>query len=234
MLIYAFVARDDGTVLAEHAGAKTNASQVAATCLQHAMRTPDVRTTIACDKHTFNFFKSGRWIYLAVADEAFGRQVPFAYLERIAEAWEWEYAARAERSAARSFNRAFGPRLKEQMDYLNANPESINRVAAVQRKVDETMAVMVQNIDKVVARGNRLELLVEATEDLQEAAQQFQKQGRRLRQEFWCQGVKVKIAIFSSIFLIIAFVVVFVACFGGANRCVPKRGGADSGGQRRM
>lgn len=39
--------------------------------------------------------------------------------------------------------------LRAPQAYLNAHPESINRVAAVQRKVDETMAVMVENIDKV-------------------------------------------------------------------------------------
>ncbi|KAI8473373.1 MAG: R-SNARE protein, VAMP72-family [Monoraphidium minutum] len=228
MLIFALVARRDGTVLAEHQASKGNVSEVASRCLQHAISSPDARLTITVDRHTFNFYKpSDDWIYLSVADEAFGRQIPFHYNERIAEAWQRDFAARAARAAPRSFSRSFGPRLKEQMDYLNAHPETINRVAAVQRKVDDVKTMMLENLDKVVLRGERLQLLVEATEDLEASAAQFQKQGRALRNDMWWQGAKVKAVVFSSLFLIIAVIIVLLACFGGANRCVPKRGGGD-------
>ncbi|KIY95362.1 Vesicle-associated membrane protein [Monoraphidium neglectum] len=192
-------------------------------------------------RHTFNFYKTTEWLYLAVADEAFGRQaravacagvaqratdgVPYAYLERIAEAWEGDFARRAQRAGPHSFNRSFGPRLKEQMDFLNANPEAINRVAAVQRKVEDVKSVMVENIDKVVLRGERIQLLVEAAEELEASANQFRKQGRALRQQFWWQNVKTKVAVVGGISLILAFILVFCICFAGANRCVPNKTG---------
>jgi hypothetical protein len=38
---------------------------------------------------------------------------------------------------------------------------------------------------QVLARGDRIQLLVDRTEDLQAHAQQFQKQGRQLRNRMW-------------------------------------------------
>lgn len=46
--------------------------------------------------------------FLAVADEAYGRQIPFAFLERVKEEFEGKWAASAATAAARSLDRQFG------------------------------------------------------------------------------------------------------------------------------
>lgn len=227
-LVYAAVHRGS-TLLAEYAAAAAaagNVPDVAARCLQHALESQDSRLTITCDGHTFNFLRAhgGEWLFVAAADSGFGRAVPFACLERIAEAWErGGFPTRAQRAAAHSFDRAFKPRIKEYVDHFNANPESVDRMAAVQRKVDETRSVMLENVNKVVVRGEKLQALQERTEELQASAAAFKKQGQQLRQEFWWQGAKVKIAIFASVLIILLVIGVVLGCFGGANRCVPKK-----------
>ncbi|GBF87977.1 hypothetical protein Rsub_00689 [Raphidocelis subcapitata] len=222
-LIYSFVARRDGTVVAEHAPHKGNSAQVASECLQHVIASSDPKMTITCDKHTFNFLKSGEWIFLGVADEAFGRQVPFAYLDRISEAWAAGPANKARSAAAHSFDRSFGPRMKDAMEQLNSSPETVSKVAAVQKQVEDVKSVMVENIEQVLARGDRIQLLVDRTEDLQAQAQQFQKQGRQLRTTMWWGNVKVKAAIAAIILLVLA-AIVLAACFsGGGNRCSSKK-----------
>lgn len=40
---------------------------------------------------------------------------------------------------------------------------------------------MVENIEKVIERGERIELLQDKTEDLRSNAELFQKQGKQLR-----------------------------------------------------
>ena len=39
--------------------------------------------TLMADHHTFNYLADGGYVYLVVADEEFGRQIPFACLDRI-------------------------------------------------------------------------------------------------------------------------------------------------------
>jgi hypothetical protein len=48
-IIYSFVAKADGTVLAEYAPHKGNTAQVAADCMQHVTSSADPRMTITCD-----------------------------------------------------------------------------------------------------------------------------------------------------------------------------------------
>jgi len=44
---------------------------------------------------------------------------------------------------------------------------------------------MVQNIESVLARGEKLDVLVDKTDDLQDQAQKFQRQGTMLRKKMW-------------------------------------------------
>ena len=66
----------------------------------------------AADHHTFNYLADGGYVFLVVADEEFGRQVPFACLERIKNDFKTTYADRAKDAIAHSLDRSFGPTLK--------------------------------------------------------------------------------------------------------------------------
>lgn len=46
---------------------------------------------------------------------------------------------------------------------------------------------------QVLERGEKIEVLVDKTEDLQNQAQRFQVQGRNLRNKMWWQNMKVKV-----------------------------------------
>ncbi|GBF87675.1 R-SNARE VAMP72-family protein [Raphidocelis subcapitata] len=223
-LEYAAVIRKDGTMVAEHKHGGGNVGEVAAQAAQqHALPSNDTRLTVTADGHTFNFLRQDGWLFCVVADEAFGRQVPFAFLDRAAQAWAGDgYPKRAEKGAAHSFDRAFGPRLREYMEHLNAHPESVDRLKAVQQKVEGVKLVMLENVDKVLVRGEKLQALADKTEELQNAAHQFRAQGRQLRKTMWWDNVKVKVAIFGSLFLILAVVIIVLACLAGGNRCTPK------------
>jgi hypothetical protein len=73
--------------------------------------------TITCDKHTFNFARKEGFTFLVVADEVFGRQIPFAFLERVSEDFfNNGHASKAKAAAApHSLNRTFAPVLKQHM-----------------------------------------------------------------------------------------------------------------------
>jgi hypothetical protein len=73
--------------------------------------------TITCDKHTFNFLRKEGFTFLVVADEAYGRQIPFALLERVSEDFLNTRATKAKAAAPapHSMDRTFGPKLKQHM-----------------------------------------------------------------------------------------------------------------------
>lgn len=218
-LIYSFVARDT-TVLAEYTPYTGNFNTIAIECLQK-LNNPETKFTIACDKHTFNFLVQNGFTYLAVADDAYGRQIPFAFLERVRDEFEEKFADKGRASPAHSLDRTFGPRLKSHMEYCMAHPDEISKVAAVQKKVNEVKDVMVENIEKVLERGQRIELLVDKAEGLANQADIFQKKGKQLRNKMWWQYCKMKLLVVFAV-LLLAVVLFLIICYSNGNNCTKK------------
>ncbi|KDO44421.1 hypothetical protein CISIN_1g0264262mg, partial [Citrus sinensis] len=65
----------------------------------------------------------------------------------------------------------------------------------------------------VLDRGERIELLVDKTENLQFQADSFQRQGRQLRRRMWLQNLQMKLMVGGAV---IAFIIIvwLVACGG--------------------
>jgi len=215
-LIYSFVARGT-TVLAEYTAYSGNFKTVAIECLQNVTN-PENKFTINCDRHTFNFLSDGDFIYLAVAEDSYGRTIPFGFLTRVAADFQKKHAAKALTATEGSLDKIFGPTLKSHMEYCQEHPEEISKIASVQRKVDEVKNIMVENIEEVLKRGEKIEVLVDKTDDLRNHAAQFQHQGQKLRSKMWWQNFKMKATIFGLV-LMIALILFLIICFSGEN-CV--------------
>ncbi|CAN1810214.1 Putative vesicle-associated membrane protein 726 [Linum perenne] len=113
--------------------------------------------------------------YCVVADESAGRQVPMAFLERIKEDFMSKYGSgKATTATANSLNKEFGPKLKEHMQYCVDHPEEISKLAKVKAQVSEVKGVMMENIEKVLDRGEKIELLVDKTENLHQQVSDIQ------------------------------------------------------------
>lgn len=144
---------------------------------------------------------------MIVADEKIGRQVPFAFLERVKEDFKRRYGGgKADTAGARSLDREFGPKLKDHMQYCVDNPEEMNKLAKVKAQVSEVKGIMMENIEKVLDRGEKIELLVDKTENLRFQADNFQKQGKQLRRKMWLQNMKVKLVVLGIVIILILII----------------------------
>jgi len=211
-LIYSFVARGT-TVLAEYTAFSGNFSQIAVQCLQK-LPANNNKFTYTCDRHTFNYLVEEGYTYLVVADEEFGRQIPFAFLERVKEDFKKRYAGgRADTSIAHSLDKEFGPKLKDHMQYCVDHPDEMNKISKIKSQVAEVKGIMMDNIEKVLDRGEKIELLVDKTENLRFQADNFQKQGKQLRRKMWFQNMKVKLIVL-AIIIVIAIIIWLSVCGG--------------------
>ncbi|CAK9867888.1 unnamed protein product [Sphagnum jensenii] len=202
-LIYSFVAR--GTVvLADYTPFSGNFSTIAAQCLQKLPATNKNKFTYTCGRHTFNRLVEDEFTYFIVADEEVGRQIPFAFLDRVKDDFKRRYqGGKAGLTVAHGLDSEFGPRLKEHMDYCAEHPEEMDKIKS---QVAEVKGVMMENIEQVLDRGGKIEVLVEKTDTLQNQAVVFQQQDQRLWHKMWLQKMKVKLiglAIIIAIKLII-------------------------------
>ncbi|KAF8019465.1 hypothetical protein BT93_G0218 [Corymbia citriodora subsp. variegata] len=164
-LIYSFVAR--GTVvLAEYTEFGGNFTGIASQCLQK-LSSNTKKFTYTWDGHTFNYLVHGGFTYCIVAVESTGCQIPMAFLERIKDEFSNRYGGgKAVTAVAHSLNREFGPKLKEEMQYCTDHPEEISKLAKVKAQVSEMTGIMMEYIEKVLDRGEEVELLLDKTENL--------------------------------------------------------------------
>ncbi|KAG5516061.1 hypothetical protein RHGRI_036944 [Rhododendron griersonianum] len=154
--------------------------------------------------------------YCVVADETVGRQIPMAFLERVKDDFVSRYGGgMAVTSPANSLNKEFGSKLKEHMQYCVEHPEEISKLAKVKAQVSEVKGVMMENIEKVLDRGGKIELLVDKTENLHHQAQDFQTSGMNMRRKIWLQNMKIKLIVL-GILIALILVVILSAC-GGFN-----------------
>ncbi|CAI9091376.1 OLC1v1026397C2 [Oldenlandia corymbosa var. corymbosa] len=230
-LIYSFVAK--GTVvLAEHTSYSGNFSTIAVQCLQK-LSSNRTKYTFSCDGHTFNFLLDSGFVFLVVADETMGRSVPFVFLERVKDDFKKQYAASIKPdephpladddedddlfgdrfSIAYNLDREFGPKLKEHMQYCMSHPEEMSKLSKIKAQLSEVKGVMMDNIEKVLDRGEKIELLVDKTENLQFQADTFQRQGRQLRRKMWLQNLQMKLMVGGAI-LILILIFWLIACGG--------------------
>ncbi|CAN6545146.1 hypothetical protein ACFX13_036297 [Malus domestica] len=208
-LIYSFVAR--GTViLAEYTEFTGNFTSIASQCLQKLPATNN-KFTYNCDGHTFNYLVDNGFTYCVVAVEAVGRQVPIAFLERIKEDFIGRYGGgKAATAVANSLNKEFGSKLKEHMQYCVDHPEEISKLSKVKAQVSEVKGVMMENIEKVLDRGEKIELLVDKTENLRSQAQDFRQQGTQMRRKMWFQNMKIKLIVLGILIALILIIVLSV------------------------
>ncbi|CAF1699751.1 putative vesicle-associated membrane protein 726 isoform X1 [Brassica napus] len=211
-LIYSFVAR--GTViLAEYTEFKGNFTSVAAQCLQK-LPSSNNKFTYNCDGHTFNYLVVNGFTYCVVAVESVGRQIPMAFLERVKEDFNKRYGGgKATTAKPNSLNKEFGSKLKEQMQYCVDHPEEINKLVKVKAQVTEVKGVMMENIEKVLDRGEKIELLVDKTEDLRSQAQDFRTQGTKIRRKMWFENMKIKLIV-AGIIIALILIIILSVCHG--------------------
>lgn len=82
---------------------------------------------------------------------------------------------------------------------------------------------MVQNIERVLERGEKIELLVDKTENLNAQAFRFKKQSTHLRRALWWKNCKIVLALL-AIVVAIALLVAMSACGATFHKCARRRG----------
>ncbi|GBG62518.1 hypothetical protein CBR_g30836 [Chara braunii] len=191
-ILYALVAR--GTmILAEHNKAQGNADVVARRLLEKippAQPQQDSRVSYTQDRHIFHLLRSGGLTYMCMSEESFGRRIPFAFLDDIKAKFSSAYGKLAQTALAYAMNDEFGRVLSQQMDYFSTNPEA-DTINKVKGEMVEVRNVMVENIEKVLDRGERIDLLVDRTGALQCDGFRFKNQARRLKRAMWFKNVKL-------------------------------------------
>ncbi|PSS13879.1 Vesicle-associated membrane protein [Actinidia chinensis var. chinensis] len=211
-ILYAMVAKGE-VVLAEFSAAATNASSTARQILAKTPRgNGDSNASYSQDRYIFHVKRTDGLTVLCMADDSAGRRIPFSFLEDIHQRFVRTYGRAIHLAAAYAMNDEFSRVLSQQMDHYTNDPNA-DRINRLKGEMSQVRTAMLDNINKVLDRGDRLELLVDKTATLQGNTLRFRRQSRRVRNTMWWRNVRLT---FTLIFILITIVYVLLTflCHG--------------------
>lgn len=213
MILYSLIARGK-TVLAEFTFTSGNFPTITRLLLGK-ITDREGKMSYVYDEFFFHYMCCDHILYLCMCDDE-KRRIPFNFLEDIKSRFIAMYGDQAHTAIAFAMNTDFSPVLQTQMELYNT--PSADQFAQVHRKLDDVKNVMVQNIEMVLERGEKLELLVDKTDQLNATAFTFEKSSRKLKEAMFWKKVKIYMLAISLVAFIV-FVITWVACGADFSKC---------------
>mmetsp|Transcript_37364 Transcript_37364/g.119865 ORF Transcript_37364/g.119865 Transcript_37364/m.119865 type:complete len:227 (+) Transcript_37364:126-806(+) len=216
-ILYSLISRGK-TVLAEFTFTSGNFPTITRLLLGKIQTDRDVKMSYVYDQYIFHYICSDHILYLCMCDDpqSTKRRIPFNFLEDVRQRFVNMYGDASRTAIAFAMNAEFAPILQNQMELFN-NPAA-DQFAQVHQKLDDVKNVMVQNIEMVLERGEKLELLVDKTDRLNATAFTFEKSSRKLKEAMFWKKVKVYLILFLVISFVV-FVITWAACGADFSKC---------------
>lgn len=83
-------------------------------------------------------------------------------------------------------------------------------ISNVKREMDDVRGIMTRNIEGLLERGERIDLLVDKTDRLGGSAREFRVRSRGLKRQMWWKNVKLMALLALVVILIITSIVIAV------------------------
>ncbi|KAJ2483898.1 hypothetical protein IWW56_000044 [Coemansia sp. RSA 2131] len=214
-IIYALVARGP-IVLAEHSTTPTNFQQVTHAILEK-IPPNDSKLTYVYDRYLFHYIRCNNIVYLCIADDKFGRRIPFAFLQDTMERFVAAYTEAEISEAACMGLNSFARTMARQMDYFSRSPQ--DSIRSVQGEISQVKDVMVQNIERVLERNDRIEILIDKSNSLNNAAFAFRKRSTALKRKYWWRNQKLMALVVFAALIFVYLLVSSVCGFPTLSKC---------------
>ena len=123
--------------------------------------------------------------------------MPFAFLGELQRRFtSLPSSSSVEDVPAHGLQGTFSPVISELMDTYNTAPPA-DELSRARGELDQVKNIMVQNVEQILNRGERIELLVDKTDNMAHQATAFRRGARTVRrQQFWRNQKIMILAVF--------------------------------------
>ncbi|KAF2838663.1 synaptobrevin-domain-containing protein [Patellaria atrata CBS 101060] len=233
-LLYSCIAYNS-TILTEHtASASSQTSSLASIILPKLSHSEPQKLTYTHQGHYVHYIASapseypsspsaGGLTYLVIARSELGRRIPFGFLVEIKKQFLAAYEpSKTDFGDLPPYGAAaFNSTLKRLMVELGTTEEGKNdALKNVQNEIAGVREIMTENIERVLERGERIDLLVDKTDRLGGSARDFRVRSRGLRRRMWWKNVKLMALLVVVVIFLIYLFVGFGCGLPGWGRCI--------------
>jgi hypothetical protein len=150
----------------------------------------------------YTYFCNVVYIVVCVCNKDFGYRIVKKFIEDILN--------------ERAPNNITSDLLKEKINFYN--DLNNDKVIKIQASLDDVKKTIVNNIDKTLDRGDRLDVMHSSSVTLAESANQFESSANDLRSHFWWKNVKLMLTICFVLFLVISLIIL-LSCGVNIKQC---------------
>ncbi|KAL1731316.1 synaptobrevin-domain-containing protein [Schizophyllum commune] len=221
-LITACVAQGTN-IIAQHQTdtSRGNFSQATQTILEK-IPPNDSKLTYVWSTYLFHYISEAGYTYLVMADDSAGRRMPFGFLGAVKNHFLEDPEAFTSSTLAKLMH-----------EFNTAPPQ--DELARAQNELQSVKDIMVQNVEQILSRGERIELLVDKTDHMAGQATAFRRGARTVRRQMWWRNTRV-VALGVVVGVILVWVFMAQFCGAGLNQCgrkkhveAPPSGGGEGG-----
>lgn len=95
-----------------------------------------------------------------------------------------------------------------------------NQLLLANEEVGEVRALMLDNINRIMNRGDKIDLLVDQTDRLQSSSHVFQKKAQSIKRKFWFQNFKFVIILSVIVALLLYMFIGFECGYPAFSHCI--------------
>ncbi|KZF23108.1 synaptobrevin-domain-containing protein [Xylona heveae TC161] len=234
-LLYSCIAYHT-TILAEHTSSPSSkASSLASVILPKITHDSPQKLTYTHNDNYIHYIadapsdhpgadpSAGGLTYLVIARSDLGRRIPFGYLVEIKKRFLASYNPQStDFGALPSYGAAaFNSELKTLMtEYGTTKAGQADAITNVQNEIENVKGIMTENIERVLERGERIDLLVDKTDRLGGSARDFRVRSRSLRRRMWWKNIRLMFLLVVVIIFLIYLFVGFGCGLPGWSKCI--------------
>jgi len=177
----------------------------------------------APSEYPANHSSAGGLTFLCVSQESLGRRIPFGFLLEVKKRFLTEFDPdNVTFSSLPSYGcAAFNSTLKGLMYTQGATTEGQNdAIRTAQYEIDDVRDIMNENIERVLERGDRIDLLVNKTDRLGGSARDFRLRSTSLRRRMWWKNVKLMALLIVVVIFLLYLFIGFGCGLPAWGRCV--------------
>lgn len=154
------------------------------------------------------------YTFLCICYKKFGNRKPFAYLQAVKDHFLSQFPNARKSATHLCLQREFSKTLKNQVVVF-----SNDKLSKARETLDEVSGIVIQNIDKVLERGEKINVLVDASNNLVTSGEDFRFKSKKLKNTMWRRNLML-LGILLLIILVVVFVIIWLACGWIFERCI--------------
>lgn len=169
----------------------------------------EFKTTRPRGGFTFHLLVGGDLVFVCATSPDASLHIAFQCLAQVKERFLLgSLPVRAQVAEQHELDRDFGSVAAEIMSRCNEG-QTGDQISALNRQVEDVKGIMAQNIEKVVERGDRLDSLLEKTQDLEQAGTAFRATAKKVNRHMCLRNARMTIIIGVIVVGVITLIVLF-------------------------